>query len=285
MRQLLVNADDFGISEGVSRGILYCYQKGIVRSASLMANFPSFETAVLLARQNPGLKIGVHLNATSGVPLLSPKTIPSLVSSQGMFYALHPLISRMVLGKLEMPELEQEWAAQIERVLGAGLQPTHLDTHQHVHGFPVIRKLVTHLAKRFSIPRTRQMTNLLRRGLYLRSQMLWDRHTYSGCLKTLLLSMLSPFGSHEKRKRHLLGVGYVPQGQYQSALLHYFKHLPESDSELVCHPGFVDAELSRWDQWTHMREEELKVLSSSQTWDALQHYGVHLDDTSSSFHS
>src|SRR5256712_3264171 len=85
MKQLIVNADDFGLTEQVSRGILDAHREGIVTSTTLMANGGAFDAAVTLARRSPPLSVGVHLHLTQGAPLSPPSKIPTLVDGRGRF--------------------------------------------------------------------------------------------------------------------------------------------------------------------------------------------------------
>src|SRR2546426_12844846 len=85
MKRLIVNADDFGWSEGVNRGIVEAYRNGIVTSTTVLANGAAFDGAVRLARQERRLGGGGHLNLSDGAPLLPRWEVPSLVNEQGQF--------------------------------------------------------------------------------------------------------------------------------------------------------------------------------------------------------
>ena len=71
MRRLIVNADDFGMSRSVNRGVIRAHAEGIVTSTTLLANGASFDDAVALAHAHPGIRVGVHLNVVEGRPLAS----------------------------------------------------------------------------------------------------------------------------------------------------------------------------------------------------------------------
>ena len=86
MRQLIVNADDFGLTEAVSSGILDAHRNGIVTSTTLMANGEAFDAAVAMSRRAPRLGIGVHLNLTSGKPVSPAQRIPSLIDRRGRLH-------------------------------------------------------------------------------------------------------------------------------------------------------------------------------------------------------
>lgn len=138
MSRLVIHADDFGLSEGVSRGILEAIQKGGVTSTSALVNFPYSLTALQQAKTQ-NIDVGWHINLTEGRPLTRPELIPSLVQKEGYFYPLGSLIGRSLMGRIKAFELERELRAQLQVFYQVGLKPTHADGHQHIHVFPQIR--------------------------------------------------------------------------------------------------------------------------------------------------
>src|SRR5262249_47753778 len=148
MRELIVNADDFGLTRQVSRGIIDAHCEGIVTSTTLLANGGAFEAALSMSRRAPRLGIGVHLNLSEGVPVSPPATIPSLVDPRGR---LHLTPGRLWAGvlrcKVSLSDVERELRAQIEKVLRAGIAPTHFDGHKHVHALPCFSDIVIRLAQ------------------------------------------------------------------------------------------------------------------------------------------
>src|SRR5260370_31077664 len=132
MKGVSVNADDFGWSEGVNRGIVEAYRNGSVTSATVLANGAAFDGATQLARQERRLGVGVHLNLSDGAPLLARWEVPSLVNEGGQFSGgPMKLVARMFAGKLRAAGGGAEWDAQIGKVEKAGSQATHLDGHKH----------------------------------------------------------------------------------------------------------------------------------------------------------
>ena len=122
-RRLVINADDFGYSAGVTRGIIEAHAAGSVTSTSMMANGIDWENAVRLARATRTLDVGVHLNLVQGRPLLR---VPSLTDARtGELYPLGALARRALAGRIDAGELEAELRAQIERVRSAGIAVTH----------------------------------------------------------------------------------------------------------------------------------------------------------------
>jgi predicted glycoside hydrolase/deacetylase ChbG (UPF0249 family) len=162
LSRLIVNADDFGISNTVNRAILESIESGLVTSTSMMANMPGFEDAVMLVRENPLLtgRIGVHLNLTDGHPLSQPiLDCPFFCNDNGHFvYDRKRSLFR--LNRQERYAVYEELKMQLERVLKAGIKPTHLDSHHHVHTEWAIAPLVCRLAHEYEIDRIRLTRNM-----------------------------------------------------------------------------------------------------------------------------
>jgi predicted glycoside hydrolase/deacetylase ChbG (UPF0249 family) len=153
---LIINADDFGFSPGVNKGIIQAHTKGVLTSATIMANMPAAEEAAELAKKTPTLGIGVHLNLTNGKPLCKDKIVGCLLDAAGDF-TLKPqslALLSLISGKIRAA-IEAELSAQIQSVIDSGLKPTHLDSHKHIHSFPTIFPIVCRLAKQFAIPAIR----------------------------------------------------------------------------------------------------------------------------------
>jgi predicted glycoside hydrolase/deacetylase ChbG (UPF0249 family) len=148
---LIVNADDFGLTPGVNRGIVEGFERGIVTSTSMLAVAPAFDDAVSCrkATDHERLGIGVHFALVGeDPPLLPAKEIPSLVDSRGRFWASwKQFLPRAVAGRIDPGEVRAELRAQLQRIEEAGITPTHVDTHQHLHLWPVVRGVVLDLAR------------------------------------------------------------------------------------------------------------------------------------------
>lgn len=158
-RLLIVNADDYGLTEGVCRAILRAHTDGIVTSTSALAVAPAFERCAAWLADVPSLGIGVHLAAVGeDPPLLSASEIPTLVDRRGRFpISWRQFLPRMALGRLDVDDLEREFTAQADAVrssIGSG-RITHLDTHQHLHLWPRVAALVCGLAQRWGVPAVR----------------------------------------------------------------------------------------------------------------------------------
>ena len=147
--RLIVNADDYGHTDGVSAGIREAYQVGIVTSTSAMMNKPAVVTALEAAKACPGLGIGVHLVLTSGSPLLPAEKVPSLVTPEKKFHNQEGFIKH--IHDIDLAEVWAEWNAQVEKFVAlSGRAPDHLDSHHHSSYFtPALFEMMLKLADQY----------------------------------------------------------------------------------------------------------------------------------------
>jgi hopanoid biosynthesis associated protein HpnK len=151
-RKIIINADDFGLCDGVNRAVVQAHTQGILTSATIMANMPAALRAVELARQIPTLGVGVHLNLFGGKPVSKDPCVARLLNTDGEFaYSPSRLSFLSVVSRKIRNAIATELAAQIQWVINNGLKPTHLDSHKHIHNFPTIFPVVCELAKNFRI--------------------------------------------------------------------------------------------------------------------------------------
>ncbi len=152
MIRLIVNADDLGSGPGRDRGVFRCFEQGIVTSASLLANGPTFVDAARQARLL-GLPVGVHLNLSEGRALSGP--VAGLTDGAATFPGKAGLRAILAAGQFDSEGVRRELTCQIEKVLEAGLVPAHLDSHQHFFLFPALTKLVLQVGRGSGIPAAR----------------------------------------------------------------------------------------------------------------------------------
>lgn len=239
MKRLIVNADDFGLSHGVNRGVVAAVQNGIVRSTSVMVNMPGFEDAVALAHTLPGLGTGLHLNLTYGRPVLPVAQVASLVNDEGVYTKdIERLLQCGLTG-----EMQAEFQAQFERFVAAGLHLTHIDTHHHLHKSPRVLELVVSMAGRAGVPiRCLDENALLNLGMVPRAR------------------FVNYFGDEDAVER----------------LLAVIRSLPDGATEIPCHPGYVDDELRSLSTLTSTRERELNALTDPRVIQAIADCGIML---------
>ena len=147
VKKLIINADDFGLCDGVSLGILTAHKKGILTSTTCMMNMPDIRYHLEIAKNYPDLGLGVHLNITAGPAL----TANSFSDENGHFFPRNhypdfiPVVNK--------DELYNEWKAQIERFIAmTGHMPTHLDSHHHIHLLPDYLPVALKLASEYHLP-------------------------------------------------------------------------------------------------------------------------------------
>jgi chitin disaccharide deacetylase len=277
MRRLIVNADDFGITRGVNRGILHCHREGIVTSATIMAAADAFEDAVETARANPSLGVGVHVVLTGGRAVAPREKIGSLAGRQGRLPAtLSRLLSKWHAGLIRRQHIENEMRAQIAKVMDAGIKPTHLDTHKHAHCHPWIMKALAKVAAEFGITRVRMPFEDLRAVFPTTTPAARGaRPAISRRLFVLSSRVSYPAFRAIVRKHHLQApghfFGFAATGRLdRDAIIHVLRNLPEGSSELVCHPGICDGDLRL--QPTRLlehRQAELAALTDPLTTKAI----------------
>ena len=257
----IINGDDFGLSPGINRGIIEGYRDGILTSASLMVAGDAFEEAVMLAREHPGLSLGVHLTLIEGVPVLPPRKIPSLVTSDGRFFgSLDAFLLKWLRGGLRMREVQKELEAQIEKARDCGIRVDKLDSHMHVHLLPGLFPTVLALAKRYDIAAIR----LPSEGV----SSLGSSATFGGWCRRAMLTILSTLRSHRLIKAGCLHsirfAGIAESGHLtEEDLLRLLRRLRPGLTEIMVHPGYCDGVLDNWPQSRYYkREQELTALTS-----------------------
>jgi hypothetical protein len=238
-RQVIINADDFGLSPGVNQGIIQAYQAGGITSTSMMVNMPGLDHALSLARSLPDLGIGLHFNLTYGRPVSEPSLVPSLVKPDGAFHQGECGLIR------DLAEIAQELDAQWNVLVQASLSPTHLDSHQLLHqNDPIIFKIMAQKAVRENIPLRRSQV----------------RHTSPDmtALRMTDMILLDTYGDHEGLQR----------------LLQHLSTVPDGITEIVCHPGYVDDALREISNWLDIREHELAVFVNQDVPRTIQALGI-----------
>jgi hopanoid biosynthesis associated protein HpnK len=253
---VIFNADDFGLSPGINRGILEAFREGVLTSTTMLTNLRFFDDAAALARAHPDLPVGIHLSLLWGPPVSPPARVPTLVDRQGRFpRGLARLAARYYLGRLAPAEVREELRAQVRRFLDAGLQPTHVDTHKHVHALPGILEAVIEVASKFGIDKVRLP----------REAPLAGRAAPRGAVKRDLLAWLAR-GAPERLRRaglrstdHFAGV--ADQSCLNSAALcRILPALRPGVTEIMCHPGYADEAAAEYSRTPPRREAELAGL-------------------------
>ena len=153
--RLVVNADDFGMSSAISRGILRAHRDGIVTSTSLLGNCADLDGARALLAEAPNLGVGVHLALVGGGPVADAGTRASLLGRRagGSGRAARSSSRAWAKRQIDAGDVEREFEAQVARVRAAGIAVDHLDTHHHLGFLPVVGRAVEAVARRHGIAR------------------------------------------------------------------------------------------------------------------------------------
>jgi chitin disaccharide deacetylase len=139
---LIINADDYGITAKVNRGIEYAHARGMLSSTSVMTNQAASEEAADLKHRYPRLGVGLHITFTLGAPLVDARHVPSLVDAEGQFFDRLAFLGLLRAGRVNPTEMSAECAAQLERLRALGVEPDHWNVHQHLQEWPTVAKAV-----------------------------------------------------------------------------------------------------------------------------------------------
>jgi len=252
--RIIFNADDFGFTRDVNEGIVEAHRHGVLTATTLMANGDAFDHAVDCAKGTPSLDIGVHLVMVQGQSVAHP--------GQAMPATLQDLA--LALLRRQIPVYE-EAVAQIRKILAAGIQPSHIDTHKHTHLFPPVLEAVTRVAKEYGIPWVRQP---------------FDYASNSAVAKGVKL-MRSRFAKALTGLRttdHFTGFGVTGRLD-EAAMIETLENLPDGLTEFMCHPGKCGPELQgAATRLKESRAAELAALLSPEVRRVIERRGIRLTD-------
>jgi predicted glycoside hydrolase/deacetylase ChbG (UPF0249 family) len=247
---LIFNADDFGFTPDVNAGIVHCHRKGVLRATTLMANGDAFDDAVQLARETPSLDIGCHFVLIQGRSVVTGEKFP--VNWKQFLAAL---VSRRL-------DPYRELRAQMEKIVSAGLRPSHLDTHKHTHVVPVVLSAVIRLAHEFSVPFVR-----LPFDAGWSAVRLLDRHSRRKLTRAQI-----------RATDHFLGFR-LTDGLTEQSLLGALPTIADGSTEFMCHPGFLGPDLREAaTRLKETREREVAALTSGAVKEELARRQIVLTD-------
>lgn len=278
-KRLIINADDFGLSRGITEGILVAHLEGLLTSTSLMVNQPATEYAVTRLTMVPKLGCGIHLNLCQGKPVLPATSVPSLAGPDGNFLAPAEMSRRLSTWRVSSREIEVEFRAQIQRMKSYGLVPTHADSHHRMHTYPAAvgpfhRAIVKEGIVRARSPRKRYWPETAGAGGPYAGP-LFRRMSVKAYLEYLHLFTFRDIGLpdagvslHPSYDRNLDSLGSA----WQSTL----ENMPCGTYEMWCHPGFWDENFSRKDKLARQREREIGVLTDPLLREIIRRKGIAL---------
>ena len=260
--RLIINADDFGLTPGVNRAIAELHDAGALTSATLMANGPAFDDAVALALARPTLGVGCHIVLVDGTPVSDPATIPTLLGPDRRTFrnSLGDFALGVLRGAIRQDDIQREALAQIQKLQRAGLKLTHVDTHKH-----------THLSRASHAPSSARSSNPASAPSAIPSSPAGPHHSAAARAAASSSAPSAPAAAALRHRRpspptassQLAAPSASPQpvtstAPPSAALL---KSIPDGTWELVCHPGYNDADLDAiTTRLRTERETELRAL-------------------------
>jgi predicted glycoside hydrolase/deacetylase ChbG (UPF0249 family) len=243
-RTLIVNADDFGLTGGVSRGILEAHANGIVTSTTVMVN-RLIDPALVAELKASRLGVGLHLNLTLGTPVSNPKRVPSLLDPEGGGFIRD---ARQVAARANKDEARIELGNQIDAFRALmGRFPTHLDSHHHVGRHDPILELVLDFARAIKVP--------------VRSQ---DEGVRTAARR---LKLRTP--------DHFAGESGPDAYWTAECVLEHLRSLPDGVTEFMTHPGYYDDELA-YSRYGRQRDAELTGLTDPRVRELIERDGIRL---------
>ena len=259
-RQIFVTADDFGSSPEVNSAVIRAYKEGILRYASLLVDAPAAKAAAELARQNPGLGVGLHLNLCGSNPAL-----------YGLKYFFLPSWRK---------GLEPEIKRQMEKLKSFGIKPTHADGHINIHIHPVIFPKLLRLCRKYNIPRVRIPAGEYGLGMrYLKKVSLGSRVEYAA---------FWTLGNYLKKKAETIApeikifprsFGLLRSGRMkEDYVLWLLENLPKGETEIYFHPSLDPDSRVAGERPTpsHQTLTEFETLTSPRILEALKRLAVSL---------
>jgi predicted glycoside hydrolase/deacetylase ChbG (UPF0249 family) len=230
IKRMILNSDDFGITEGVTIGTIHAHVDGVLTSTTCMMNMPYAEFALNLSKDYPDLGVGIHLVFTAGRPLVDGAK--SFTDEFGNFRKLGTYTKLLNEGYFTDPdpdELYTEWKAQIEKFIALAKKlPTHIDSHHHAHLFPNHQEISIRLAKEYNIP-IRQSKQII------------DHYEYVRCDSAF-------YGDHLTN----------------DDLINMMKNNDDETLEIMCHPGYLDQRLMEISAYQIPRVTEMAILRSEE---------------------
>ncbi|HEY7617745.1 MAG TPA: ChbG/HpnK family deacetylase [Terriglobales bacterium] len=277
MRRLIINADDFGLTAGVNRAILQAHKQGVVTSATLMANGQAFSEAVRACEPELKLSVGCHTVLVDGTPILDIGQIPSLGHSQRFRRGFGDLAVAALRGRLDPSHIEAEVTAQIRKLQSSGINVSHVDTHKHSHVLPQVLRPVLRAAKACGVRAIRNPFEPVRLKYIAAYAGHWQRFTQIAVLRNLAgkfrqavtaAGMITPDGTF----------GIIATGALGERFFRYIiENLSEGTWEMVCHPGYDDADLRKvHTRLLESRTRELELLTSPASRELLVKNGIDL---------
>jgi len=267
------------LSDGVNRAVVQAHTEGVLTSATIMTTMLAAEDAVRLAKELPDLGVGVHLTLTEGRPICRDQRVRPLLGDDGAFALSPTRLALLSLTSLKVRvAIRTEIAAQIQWLIDKGLRPTHIDSHKHIHTFPVIYSMVCQAARRFGV-------RAIRWAFEPRevSESPWPLPAEGGARRARTIRVMARANRLQNsdfiRTEAILGIAHT--GKID---VNFFRAVTLFSSasvvELMTHPGYAEDLDPATTRLLGQRQVELEALCSDRTGKYLEeaqmelvHYG------------
>ena len=224
--RVIINADDFGHDADSAAATIALFERGMLTSATIMANMPATREAIAFARTSPGFSFGVHLTfARDSVeaPLADPARIPTLVDRSDAFRAINRVRVGALLGAIPIDQIEVEMTAQMAFFADSGVRVSHVDSHHHLHKLAPFREAAKRVLPRFGVTKVRTVQDVYSGSSFYRPTAWFGRH-WAGDLRR-----------HFASTDHFFMMRGTASCNWGG---HLGRILKSSDSlEFGCHPG------------------------------------------------
>ncbi len=272
-KSLIINADDLGLTSGTNKAIIACHNAGSVSSATMMVNMPATEEALVLAKNNPDLGVGLHFNLSCGNSLCQADKVRSLVDLNGEFHQRGVAEKKAIFGQLHPADVQMELEAQWDFMHDNELVPTHIDSHQHIHVFPTVFDVVArfcvekHLPMRVpkpwrppsDVPFKRRVRMLMLNWMIRRNMNKWNgKLMVNGSFASIFDFQMEPKDITTKNYRDILLVAH------------------DSPLELMVHPADVDLEHAEMTDISEVSRRDFEIFSRQNFGDIAQELGYDL---------
>jgi predicted glycoside hydrolase/deacetylase ChbG (UPF0249 family) len=279
-KRLIVNADGYGFTRGINRGIEAAVEHGVVTSISVNSNYDAIEDLPAFAERFPHVSVGVHLNPVVGPPISDPAAVPTLLGADGEFLGGREFTTRLLLGRIDREELARELRLQIDRVRGMGIPVSHLDSHQNRHLYPRYFGTFLALMRETGIRCMRTHAHFAlaesphpaadRRRYYLRHPNRFATHAAARAEMALARRRGALMADR------LMSTSQTGDKAVQSHWSQLLRNVPEGWTEVYCHPAFPDDELRRYATYVDERRAEVDVMTSDETRAEIERAGIRL---------
>jgi len=258
MKQLIINADDFGLCESVNRGIVECLQFGMVTDLSFLIHSEEFSASSSLLKAIGKTSVGLHLNFTLGKSVLGTRS--NLTDENGNYFDFNTLIIKIILKEIKPVDIACEIESQIDLLLKNGFSISHIDSHRNIHLLPNIMKPLKEKMKEYSINSYIRMPREEMRYI-LRSK---KQNVIRGCIFKLFATYYSVFTNYTFTIK-TVNSDFFNNTQLSKAFFSTMRSIAKSSCRILefpVHPGYPSSILRKYDTYSSQRKRELDFLKN-----------------------